>query len=107
MIVGFFEEPTEHENGKLRVAAGRPLPVVLHILCHEFVHFLQWHEGRSIYTEKNYAKLEEKTEREAIRMMKKFSLPIDLNVRKRVADRYIQRLRAESPDFTTNVLSLS
>ena len=94
-IVGFFEPPTHKKGGKLRVAILSPAPTALHTLCHEFVHFLQWREDREIYKEENYAILEAATEKEALRLIKKFQLPIDINARNRASKKYIRKLQEE------------
>lgn len=104
---GFFQEPitntsrldTRHTAGILKIAI-KDLPVTEWIctLAHEYAHFLQWFRADPIYSfdDSEYVKMEIATEREALAILKRFRIPVDLDVVKRKSKVYIAKIRKQA-----------
>lgn len=105
--VGFFEEPTSRTWGRIRIGTGNRKPVtILTNLIHEYCHFLQWKNGDSEYHRSDsdwidgerYVLLEERTEREAINLIREWNLPMNLSAVRKRSRAYIAWLRATQID---------
>ena len=101
--IGVFVTPTYESNrliirGKLRVAIkGRSRSSWIIDLAHEYVHMLQWFRDDPIFSghfrgEIAYHKLEESTEHEAIRLLKRWGITIS-NRQLRRSQQYIAKQR--------------
>lgn len=94
-LLGYFAEPEGNANGNIVVAARNPMPTVMHTLAHEYAHFLQWEENMVCYVKDQYVAQERNAEIKAIKLLRDFCIPIDLQVRERQALRYIAKLHCD------------
>lgn len=98
---GFFLPPDKKTKGKIRVATGKlSVDDWIFTLAHEYAHLLQWFEKDELFElhDKNqdfYIKLERKTERRAMQILRKFNIPVTRR-QKRISESYLRRL---SKDF--------
>ena len=106
LSAGFFVEPTQRKQGCIRVGTGNRKPInILITLAHEYVHFLQWKHGDSVWTQDNedlvrgsgYIAIEQRTERDAIRLLKEWSSPANYNALRSRSRSYIAYLRRTEP----------
>ena len=64
----------------------------IYTLAHEYAHFLQWFNNDPIYKTKSYEKLEIETEKQAIKILRRFKIPMNFTLLKRQSKRYIDGL---------------
>ena len=103
---GYFEEPRGSQWGIIRVGTGNRKPInVLTNLIHEYCHFLQWKNGDSIWKKlhdgesiegASYVTLEEHTERDSLRLIREWHLPVNHSAIRKRSRAYIAYLRQES-----------
>lgn len=94
-LYGYFLHPSSKGSGKIVVASKNPMPTVMHTLAHEYAHFLQWEERMACYVKNYYVAQERNAEIRAIKLLREFQIPIDLQVRERQALRYIAKLHSD------------
>lgn len=91
-LYGYFLEPSR-TKGELKVAVKNIEPKEwIYTLAHEYAHFLQWFNNDPIYNTKSYEKLEIETERQAIKILRRFKIPMNFTLLKRQSKRYIDGL---------------
>ena len=67
-------------------------------LAHEYAHFLQWFRDDPIYSldDSEYVRMEIATEKEALVILKRFRIPVDLDVVKRKSKLYVAKIRRQA-----------
>lgn len=96
-VLGVFIPPS-NTAGKLRVAIkGRKRSTWILDLAHEYVHMLQWFRGDPLFEnhfkgDVKYSVLENATEKEAIRLLRKWGIAVGPRQVRR-SQRYIAKLR--------------
>lgn len=107
LTAGFFQEPSERKWGIIKVGTGNRKPItILTNLAHEYCHFLQWKSGDNqwhkadgnIIDGGSYLKLEEKTEKEAIRLLRDWRIPANYNAVRMRSNAYLSYLRSTEID---------
>jgi hypothetical protein len=102
LTAGFFLEPTGRKWGMIRVGCGNRKPInILMNLTHEYVHFLQWKNRDSLWTHGNgdhingsqYVELEERTEQDAISLLREWNIPANYGAIRSRSRSYISYLR--------------
>ena len=97
---GYFEAPSTYNKGMLKVGTGfRDMSDWVLTLAHEYAHMLQWFNRDPIFENfqkdsKYYAELEIKTEREALKLLKKFNIKITKKL-KNNSNNYIKKIKRE------------
>jgi hypothetical protein len=101
----YFQEPCLKRQGIIRIGTGNRKPVnVLTNLIHEYCHFLQWKNGDAIWKRlrgdaidgESYVTLEEHTERDSLRLIREWHLPVNHSAIRKRSRAYIAYLRQES-----------
>ena len=91
-LFGYFLSPTRKKSGRIVIAAGLPLPTVIHTLAHEYAHFVQWRTKQACYTKNQFVAYERNAEIKAIKLLGDFDLPINIKVRMKRSKQYINDL---------------
>ena len=97
-VQGYFESPNHKAGlrGTLIVGTGnRSTREWLFTLVHEYAHFIQWRDEDPLFNEKNYFKLEEATEKQAIALCRQYKLPIKRCFLLKEHRKYMKRLAKE------------
>lgn len=95
---GYFEPPCQYMNGILKVGTkSRETHEWVLTLAHEYAHMLQWFHKDELYRKFQkddafYCALEIQTEKEALKILKTFKIPITKKLR-RNSDDYIEKLK--------------
>lgn len=104
---GYFEEPTARKWGCIKIGTGNRKPInILTNLIHEYCHFLQWKNGDRQWLKGNgdhiegtsYILLEERTERESMRLIREWHLPVNHSAIRKRSRSYIAWLRSTELD---------
>jgi hypothetical protein len=102
LTAGFFQEPSHRKWGKIRIGSGNRKSInILVNLAHEYIHFLQWKNGDCQWTGgtedfiegESYILLEERTERDAIRLLREWGIPANYNAMRMRSKAYLAHLR--------------
>jgi predicted SprT family Zn-dependent metalloprotease len=94
---GFFLPPDKKKRGKIRVATGKlSIDDWIFTLAHEYAHLLQWFERDPLFelhdkNEEFYIRLERKTEKKAMQILRKFKIPVTKK-QKKISESYLRRL---------------
>ena len=91
-LYGYFLNPSK-AKGEIKIAVKDIEPKEwIYTLAHEYAHFLQWFNNDPIFNSKNYLKLEIETEKQAIKILRKFKIPLNFTLIKKQSKRYINGL---------------
>jgi Zn-dependent peptidase ImmA (M78 family) len=91
-LYGYFLNPSK-AKGEIKIAIKDIEPKEwIYTLAHEYAHFLQWFNNDPIFNSKNYLKLEIETEKQAIKILRKFKIPLNFTLIKKQSKRYINEL---------------
>ena len=102
LTAGFFQEPTGTKWGKISIGTGNRKPItILTKLANEYSHFLQWKNGDTEWVHEQcdhiagekYVILEQRTEREAIRLLSTWKIPANFKAIRARSKAYIAYLR--------------